>query len=172
MRRDASPVERSMWLAHTFLSDPRSLHLAKAVSLDLDLSFAEVRRRLQRAAVGVDLLDLAIDVTDGVPSVVHTLRDPGWVVELESGQDLELQIEGFVSAAFDLGHPPLFRAGWRTGSRGGGVLVLVAHHTLFDGQSFEHLSELLVAELMGSPPAARWPVLDPALIAWQVVDDA
>ena len=172
MRRDASPVERSMWLAHTFLTDPRSLHLAKAVSLDLDLSFAEVRRRLQRAAVGVDLLDLAIDVTDGVPSVVHTLRDPGWVVELESGQDLELQIEGFVSAAFDLGHPPLFRAGWRTGSRGGGVLVLVAHHTLFDGQSFEHLSELLVAELMGSPPAERWPVLDPALVAWQVVDDA
>ncbi len=172
MRRDLSPVERSMWLAHAFLGDPRSLHLAMAVSVDLVLSFDEARRRLQRAAAGVGLLDLAIDTTDGVPSVVQVLRDPGWVVELGADQGLERQVDGFVSAAFDLGHPPLFRAGWRTGPSGGGVLVLVAHHILFDGRSFEHLAKILIAELGGSPPVERWPVLDPAFVPWQVADEA
>nr|WP_175558369.1 amino acid adenylation domain-containing protein [Tessaracoccus bendigoensis] len=129
-----------------------------------------MERRIRRAADRIGLFDLAIDLVDGGPTVIHDERSTGWVVELNSGAVPGSAIDDFIANPFDLARPPLFRAGWVAPASGAGLLVLVAHHSLFDGRSFDHVAAELIAEVLGVPSTDAWSVLDPSTVPWRPAD--
>ena len=174
MTRELSPLERSMWMAHVLASKDPSLHLQRVVSIGHRITFAEVRRRLAERATHIDLLHASIRVEKGSTPIRIEGRGgaSAWITEADDDVDVEDQVQAFVREPFDLATPPLLRVRWfpdRSGAAA--VLAFVAHHTLFDARTFEHVVQVLLADVLGEEPRAVWPALDPATVPWSDADD-
>ena len=172
MTRELSPLERSLWMAYMLDPGDSSLHLQRVVRVEYQIPFAEVRRRLTDRAAEIGLLQASIHVVEGrAPTLVNGHnRASGWITKADRNVDIEEQIQAFVREPFDLATPPLLRVLCLADRSGATILAFAAHHVLFDGQSFEHVVQVLLASVLGEAQHPVWPALDPGAVPWSDAD--
>ncbi|WP_214103973.1 condensation domain-containing protein [Acrocarpospora catenulata] len=151
----ASPAQHGMWVTDRLGGDPRAHHMPIVVRLtgELDLTALElactaVLRRHPGLGKALADRDGMVGLVPAWPSglIVYDLSGP-------SAPDVEEELTREIGRGFDLGHGPLIRFTLFQLGAGRNVLLIVAHHAVFDGVS----KDLLVRDLAQAYGGATLP---------------
>ncbi len=171
--RPLGPGELGFWLTHLAEpADPAS-HLHRLLEIVPSLPDDLVRDRATAMAKRLAVLRRGVVARDGDadPWMFEADElDEGWI-HLDEGEGDAESIDECVQRPLSLAEPPLlrlhvFQAGTRT------KLLLVGHHVLLDGVSFDNLTSDLVRGVVGGATTPAHISETDAEVPWQPVDDA
>ncbi|MFH9819086.1 amino acid adenylation domain-containing protein [Streptomyces sp. NPDC017230] len=168
-----SRAQRRIWSAARSSPVPTALNISDALRPRRDLDPAALRRATAALADRHEVLRSRVAVVDGTARQIVLDRLPGGpplrVVDLAPGlgaDALAAELRAAQQTVFDLATGPLFEVRLLRGAPGGDVLVVTAHHIVYDGDSVD----LVVADLLhahdalaagrepwdGRPPARQY----------------
>ncbi len=158
-----SLAQRGVWVTERAGGCGSAYHLAMTVAFDPGLDVIALTRAVDDVVARQPMLGAAFADDAGVPMLVAAAFVPSLrIVPVPPGG-----VDGFVRDAvarpFDLGRGPLARFALATLGDGRTVLVVVAHHLIFDGASKDLLLAELAAAYAGAVGAgAVGAMVDPA----------
>jgi amino acid adenylation domain-containing protein len=154
----ASDVQRGIWFTEHAGAAHAGYHLALAIWFDGEPDVAALKAACAAVVAHHEVLGSAMAERDGQLVMVPAAYAPSLVKADYS----ETFVRGAVARPFDLLNGPLVRFEYASASPDRHVLLVVAHHLVFDGKS----KDILVRELAeayndavgneaGAPPRAR-----------------
>lgn len=162
----ASFVQQGIWLNELRTEMRDAYHLPFALSFDGALDTASILTACTAMLSRHGVLTQAFSEREGI-AYAHPAQSAPQVARVDlsglpSGQlesELEDQIKRSIRRSFDLRRGPLIRMTLYSLGQSRHVLLLVAHHIIFDGQSMEifvrDLLELYELAVSGSEPALQ-----------------
>ncbi|WP_232665905.1 non-ribosomal peptide synthetase [Pseudonocardia sp. TRM90224] len=161
----ASPAQHGIWFTERMGGAGSAYHMPMAISFDGELDGAALRDACRALVARHPILAMVIEDKDDVPYLV---AGPGTVgvdeVDLTGAPEEECQdfLRHEIRRPFDLGEGPLIRFTLCALAPGRSVLLIVAHHLVFDGESKDILvQDLATAYNAGTLGSPRLPATPP-----------
>ncbi|WP_330310503.1 amino acid adenylation domain-containing protein [Streptomyces sp. NBC_00523] len=154
MNATLSSAQHGVWLTERTLDTASAYHLTLALCLDGPLDTSRLNRACAAVAAQHPALT-TVFAADGTPRPGPGPGRPRTVECTDGTLDALLARER--AQPFDLAHGPLHRFALLRLSPVRHVLVLTAHHLVFDGESKDRLVDDLATAYRGGPPAPAAP---------------
>jgi len=151
-----TPGQKSLWFMQQMLSDSAVYHIALAVKVFPPLDVSALRVALQAIVDRHDALRTVVRM-DGSGELMQTVCDCGPVAFETidtaglSADDIDERVTAAFRQPFDLAVGPLFRSHLFTNSSDSHLLLITAHHLVFDALSLGRV----ITELLELYNAAR-----------------
>ncbi|GAB4056045.1 non-ribosomal peptide synthetase [Catellatospora paridis] len=156
----ATPAQHGMWLTERLGLAATAYHMPLPVWLDGPLDASRLADACAAAVARHPVLSCAFAETDGELLLTPAACPPSLVVG-DAPEDLTAFVRERTLAPFDLATGPLIRFDLVPAGPGRHLLLIVAHHLVFDGES----KEILLADL-----AAAYSALDGTTSAVAIAD--
>ncbi|WP_155373481.1 non-ribosomal peptide synthetase [Catellatospora vulcania] len=152
----ATPAQHGMWLTERLGLAATAYHMPLPVWLDGPLDPARLADACAAAVARHPVLSCAFTEQDGELQTAPAARTPSLRLSA-APDDLAAFVRERTLAPFDLAAGPLIRFDLVPAGPGRHLLLIVAHHLVFDGESKEILLADLAAAYSTPPPAPRDP---------------
>jgi amino acid adenylation domain-containing protein len=154
---DASLAQHGIWFTEQALRAGSAYHVPLGVRFDGDLDAAALTAACAAVVRRHPLLATSVAERDGTPLLVRASRDVPVDVVRVAPDELDGAVREATLRPFDLAGGPLARFTLFTTAPREHLLLVVAHHLVFDGESKDvlvrDLAALYTAAVTGSEPA-------------------